>query len=115
PPLRWRASLVAPAGADADLVSGVSDQVSVDGTAVAGTGLVVFTASWCPLWKVAVDKVPGAVDVFQVDVDENAALAELWAVKVVPTVVAVRVGREQRRHTGPVDAAALKKLAAAIS
>lgn len=85
--------------------------VELHGTAFTGSGLVVFDAVWCPLWN-AVVKVLGPQDALLVDVDEHPAVAEMWAVKVVPTVIAVRAGREVQRHSGAVNEKLLRKLRA---
>ena len=61
--------------------------------------LVEFSAPWCvycrriavPMEKVAVQWEP-KIDVFQVDIDQEPALAEQERIEVVPTLVVYRNG-----------------------
>jgi thioredoxin-like negative regulator of GroEL len=62
--------------------------------------LVEFSAPWCvycrriaaPMEKVAVQWEP-KIDVFQVDIDQEPALAEQERIEVVPTLVVYRGGQ----------------------
>ena len=80
---------------------------------------VYFTADWCGacrklkpvLNKVAQDLAPG-VRFVKVDVDDQPALAQRYAIQFLPTVVVLRGGEEQGRLTGAASYEALRKLLA---
>lgn len=79
--------------------------------------LVDFTASWCPPCKKMEKETWPHADVrtwlgqhalaIQVDVDEERALARTFQIQAMPTVVALRDGKEFDRIVGYRDAAGL--------
>ncbi len=72
--------------------------------------LVEFYASWCPHCKRMMPVVAqvkelltGKVSVYQFDIDENEALADREGVKIIPTFIIYRDGKEQWRQSGEMD------------
>lgn len=68
--------------------------------------LVEFFATWCPHCKrmmPVVEEVKelleGSVDIYQLDIDLNEALAEKEGVNVVPTFIIYKNGDSQLPHT----------------
>ena len=76
--------------------------------------IIKFEADWCGACKqmkpafAAVAKSSGGVAFETVNVDRQAALAERYGVKLLPTVVAVKNGKEVGRFTGYRNEAKLK-------
>jgi putative thioredoxin len=69
--------------------------------------LVDFWAEWCgpcktlsPLLERMTDAAEGAFELAKVDVDANQELAAQFGVQSIPTVVAIRNGKEVNRFTG---------------
>lgn len=69
--------------------------------------LLDFTASWCPPCKAQlpiVEHVAGALAgtaiVYKVDVDADPALAEMFQVRSIPTLLVFRDGKPARRFQG---------------
>lgn len=62
------------------------------------TGIIAFSASWCPLLRNSVEH--DSVDFVVIDIDERPDLAEQWRIRVIPTLVLVEQGQEMARHTG---------------
>ena len=71
--------------------------------------LVEFFATWCPHCKrmmPVVEEVKelleGSVDIYQLDIDLNEALAEKEGVNVVPTFIIYKNGEETWRDSGEI-------------
>ena len=71
--------------------------------------LVEFFATWCPHCKrmmPVVEEVKelleGSVDIYQLDIDLNEALAEKEGVNVVPTFIIYKNGEEKWRDSGEI-------------
>jgi putative thioredoxin len=76
--------------------------------------LVDFWATWCapcrtlsPLLERMTAEAGGAFELAKVDVDANQELAAQFGVQSIPTVVAVRNGREVERFTGALPEASI--------
>ncbi|CAN5775965.1 hypothetical protein BH09MYX1_BH09MYX1_39850 [soil metagenome] len=79
--------------------------------------LVEFGASWCspcralaPVLEELAAKSAGAYDIVKVDIDDSPEVAERYAIRGVPTVIAFRDGAPTKRHTGLTDAETLLAL-----
>ena len=79
--------------------------------------LVEFSASWCspcralaPVLEELARKSAGKYDVVKVDIDDVREVAERYAIRGVPTVIAFVGGEPVARHVGLTDAATLLAL-----
>ena len=75
-----------------------------------GVVLVEFFATWCPHCQrmmPVVDQIKqlleGSVNVYQFDIDREAALAQAEGADSVPTFIIYRDGKEQWRQSGEMD------------
>lgn len=78
--------------------------------------LVDFWAEWCqpcktlsPVLEALADEYAGAFELAKVDVDQNRELSAQFGVQSIPTVVAVKDGREITRFTGALPADAIRQ------
>lgn len=76
--------------------------------------LVDFWAEWCgpcktlsPLLERMTDEAGGAFELAKVDVDANPELSAQFAIQSIPTVVAIRNGKEVNRFTGALPEASI--------
>ena len=76
--------------------------------------LVEFSASWCspcralaPILDELAAKSAGRYDVVKVDIDDVREIAERYAIRGVPTVIAFVGGKPAAQHVGMTDAATL--------
>ncbi|MCM1293500.1 MAG: thioredoxin family protein [Bacteroides sp.] len=72
--------------------------------------LVEFYATWCPhcqrmmpVVEQLKELLEGQVDVYQLDIDKNDAIAEEEDVQSTPTFILYRNGREVWRQAGEMD------------
>lgn len=72
--------------------------------------LVEFFATWCPHCKRMMPVVEqiaellaGTVDIHQLDIDQNDAVAQAQEVESVPTFIIYSHGREMWRQSGEID------------
>lgn len=77
-------------------------------------GTWLFVATWSPPWRalarqLATELDSGVLNV--IDVDDQPEVADRWVIRVVPTVLIVRGGREVQRITGALAPARLRRLA----
>jgi thioredoxin-like negative regulator of GroEL len=70
---------------------------------------VIYSALWCGPCQQLHKDFDGHPEVVFVDVDKETERARDAGVKVVPTVIAMRDGREVGRRTGYRDKAALER------
>ncbi len=82
-----------------------------------GSVLVDFTATWCgpcqklaPVLEELARDAQGAYRVVRVDIDDAPEVAERYAIRGVPTVVAFVAGKPVARNVGLADAGKLKRL-----
>jgi thioredoxin len=82
--------------------------------------LVDFYADWCGPCRIVapvVDELArartGLVLVLKLDTDRSPAIAERFGIRGIPTLVAIREGRETGRHVGLVRPAELEALVGA--
>lgn len=86
----------------------VTDQTFQTEVAESDTPVLVdFTATWCgpcqsiaPLLETFAAESVGTYKVVKVDIDESPAAVALYKVKSVPTLVAVKGGKETARRVG---------------
>ena len=78
-----------------------------DAQALTGAVVVEFGASWCmpcrmiePVIAQLAESYAGRVRVFKVDTDLDAALAQRYEVRSVPTLVIMKGGEVTRRFVG---------------
>lgn len=71
--------------------------------------LVEFFATWCPhcrhMMPVVADvkeRVNGVAEIYQLDIDKNAELADAVDINTVPTFILYRDGREVWRQSGEI-------------
>ena len=86
---------------------------------LAGSALPVvvdFWAPWCgpcramaPMFEQAASELAGKARFVKVNVDEQQALASRHGIRAIPTLVLFRGGAEVKRHSGALDAGALKR------
>ena len=77
--------------------------------------LVDFWAEWCgpcktlsPLLERLTDEADGAFELAKVDVDANQELSTQFMVQSIPTIVAIKNGREVDRFTGALPEASIR-------
>ena len=77
--------------------------------------IIDFYADWCgpcqvmaPALESVAREYADVVDVVKVDVDENAGLAATYAVRSIPTLVALRDGAVSETVTGAIGERALR-------
>ena len=77
--------------------------------------LVDFWAEWCgpcktlsPLLERLTDEADGAFELAKVDVDANQELSTQFMVQSIPTIVAIKNGKEVDRFTGALPEASIK-------
>lgn len=80
------------------------------------TVLVVFSASWCgpcrsltPILEKFADE-SGDVKVVKIDVDEAISVSSKFGIKGVPTLIAMKDGKEVNRHIGVASKDKIKEL-----
>ena len=77
--------------------------------------LLIFSAEWCPACTTLKDALAANPDTLSgvsavfVDIDANADLAQVYGVRVVPTLVMLLADGKQRRYTGAPNVKTLKK------
>lgn len=79
-----------------------------------GDGTWVFAAPWSPPWKALARQLRDELDagvIGMVDIDARPEVADRWVIKVVPTVLVVRDGREVQRFVGALSPGRLRRLA----
>src|SRR5262245_17648788 len=79
--------------------------------------LVDFWGDWCPPCKLmlpeleaAAARYAGAIEVVKVDADKNAALAERFGVRSLPTLIVLKDGEVRGQVVGAVPRARLDRL-----
>ncbi|WP_372946439.1 thioredoxin [Muriicola sp.] len=79
--------------------------------------LVDFYADWCgpckvlaPILKQVKDQLGDSVKIVKIDVDRNAALAERYQVRGVPTMILFREGKPLWRQSGVMQKSDLVKV-----
>jgi putative thioredoxin len=77
--------------------------------------LVDFWAEWCgpcktlsPLLERLTDEADGAFELAKVDVDANQELSTQFMIQSIPTIVAIKNGREVDRFTGALPEASIR-------
>jgi putative thioredoxin len=77
--------------------------------------LVDFWAEWCgpcktlsPLLERLTDEADGAFELAKVDVDANQELSTQFLIQSIPTIVAIKNGREVDRFTGALPEASIR-------
>jgi putative thioredoxin len=83
--------------------------------------LVDFWAEWCapcktlsPMLERMTVEAGGAFELAKVDVDANQELSAQFLVQSIPTVVAIRNGKEAQRFTGALPEASIAEFLAAV-
>ena len=78
--------------------------------------MVEFYATWCPHCKrmqpVVEDfkkLMEGTLEVVQIDIDQEDALANFYTIESVPTFILMRKGEQLWRQSGELDLERLKK------
>ncbi|MDE5706469.1 thioredoxin family protein [Muribaculum sp.] len=71
--------------------------------------LVEFFATWCPHCRHMIpvvadvkERVNGVAEIYQLDIDKNAELADAVDISTVPTFILYRDGREVWRQSGEI-------------
>lgn len=71
--------------------------------------LVEFFATWCPHCRHMIpvvadvkERVNGVAEIYQLDIDKNAELADAVDINTVPTFILYRDGREVWRQSGEI-------------
>lgn len=71
--------------------------------------LVEFFATWCPHCRHMIpvvadvkERVNGVAEIYQLDIDKNAELADAVDISTVPTFILYRDGREVWRKSGEI-------------
>lgn len=79
--------------------------------------LLDFTATWCgpckqlsPIIDQLADETAGTYKIAKLDIDEAPATAGKFGVRSVPTVVAIKAGKEVARQLGVANKAKLKSM-----
>jgi thioredoxin 1 len=79
--------------------------------------LLDFTATWCgpckqlsPIIDQLADETAGTYKIAKLDIDEAPATAGKFGVRSVPTVVAIKGGKEVARQLGVANKAKLKSM-----
>lgn len=79
---------------------------NIEPALAAPKALLYFTAAWCgpcKMFKPVIEKFAEDnkdVSVVKIDVDESRDLVVLYAVRGIPTVIALELGAERTRSTG---------------
>ncbi|MFI5297086.1 MAG: thioredoxin [Polyangiales bacterium] len=79
--------------------------------------LLDFTATWCgpckqlaPIVDQLADETVGTYKIAKLDIDEAPATANKYSVRGVPTVVAIKNGKEVARQVGVANKAKLRAM-----
>jgi thioredoxin 1 len=98
----------------------LTDKTFDEGTAK-GVVLVDFWAPWCgpcraqkPILDSMAATLPDGARIVQVNTDQNAKVAERFAVEALPTLVIFKDGKEARRFVGLQKAEALRSAIKAL-
>lgn len=77
--------------------------------------LVDFWATWCepcktlsPILESVIDSLGGSVELAKIDVDANPEISAQFLVQSIPTVVAIKDGKEVNRFTGALPEASVR-------
>lgn len=83
--------------------------------------LVDFWAEWCgpcktlsPLLEALTDEADGAFELAKIDVDANQELSAQFLIQSIPTVVAIKDGKEVNRFSGALPEASIRAFIEAV-
>lgn len=102
----------------ADAIRVIKDAKEFDAAIASTKGIVVvdFHAEWCgpckmlgPILEEVTTENAGKVTLLKVDVDQNAELAQRFAIEAIPAVYTFKDGKQVSQKVGMMDKAAVVK------